>query len=90
MIFITSINLNHVVERVDMKIFNRYGQLVFETSNPDIEWEGTYRNTDTRLNSGVYYYICDVYEPRISGIEIRTLTGFIHLYKDSNAEPLTK
>jgi gliding motility-associated-like protein len=85
-----SINLNHIVEKVDMKIFNRYGQLVYETSDPDINWEGTYKNTDTRLKSGVYYYICDVYEPRISGTEIRTLTGFIHLYADGNAEPVTK
>ncbi len=85
-----SINLNGVIEKVDIKIFNRYGQLVFETSDPDINWKGTYRNTDTRLRSGVYYYICDVYEPRISGIEIRTLTGFIHLYTDKNAEVQTK
>lgn len=85
-----SINLNHVVNRVDMKIFNRYGQLVFETTNPDIEWEGTYRNTDTKLKTGVYYYICDVHEPRITGIEIRTLTGFIHLYADGDAQPITK
>lgn len=85
-----SINLNGVVEQVDMKIFNRYGQLVFETTNPDINWEGKYRSTETRLRSGVYYYICDVYEPRISGVEIRTITGFIHLYADSNVEPLSK
>jgi gliding motility-associated-like protein len=85
-----SINLNGVIEKVDMKIFNRYGQLVFETTDPDINWEGNYRNTETMLRSGVYYYICDVYEPRISGVEIRTLTGFIHLYADSNAEPATK
>jgi len=86
----TSINLNSVVEQVDMKIFNRYGQLVYETTNPDINWEGNYRNTETRLSSGVYYYICDVFEPRISGVEVRTITGFIHLYADSNAEAPTK
>jgi gliding motility-associated-like protein len=86
----TSINLNHVIEKVDMKIFNRYGQLVKETSDPDINWDGKYRETDVRLKTGVYYYICDVYEPRISGIEIRTLTGFIHIYADGNAESITK
>lgn len=85
-----SININGVVEKVDMKIFNRYGQLVFETTDPDINWQGYYRNTETKLRSGVYYYICDVYEPRISGVEIRTLTGFIHLYADSNVEPFAK
>jgi gliding motility-associated-like protein len=83
-------NLNTIVQKVDMKIFNRYGQLVFETTVPAIEWKGTYRNTDTQLSSGVYYYICDVYEPRISGIEIRTLVGFIHLYAEGHAEENTK
>ena len=83
-------NLNHVVEKVDMKVFNRYGELVFETSDPDINWNGKYRNTDRKLVSGVYYYICDVYEPRITGIEIRTLVGFIHLYADGNGKSLTK
>ena len=35
--------------------------------------------------SGVYYYICDVYEPRITGIEVRNLVGFIHVYTDKTS-----
>jgi gliding motility-associated-like protein len=85
-----STNVNNLVKKVDMKIFNRYGQLVKETSDPDINWDGKYRNTDSKVSSGVYYYICDVYEPRISGTEIRTLVGFIHLYAEGYAEELTK
>jgi hypothetical protein len=38
----------------------------------------------------VYYYICDVYEPRISGTEVRALVGFIHLYKEGHAVENTK
>jgi gliding motility-associated-like protein len=83
-------NPNYFIEKVDMKIFNRYGQLVFDTSDPDIQWDGKYRNTDNKLSTGVYYYICDVYEPRISGTEIRTLVGFIHLYADGDAKSITK
>lgn len=85
----TSNNLNNVVEKVDMKIFNRYGQLVFETSDPAIGWNGKYRNSDNLVTSGVYYYICDVYEPRISGVEIRTLVGFIHVYVEGYAGETT-
>lgn len=85
-----SSNLNNVVDKVDMKIFNRYGQLVYETDDPAISWEGKYRNSDNRVASGVYYYICDVYEPRISGIEIRTLVGFIHVYAEGYAGETTK
>jgi gliding motility-associated-like protein len=83
-------NLNHVIEKVDMRIFNRYGQLVYDTHDPDINWKGYYRETNTKLPSGVYYYICDVYEPRIGGVSIRTLTGFIHLFAEGHAETITK
>ncbi len=82
-------NPNHFVDKVDMKIFNRYGQLVYETSDADIKWDGKYRNTENKLATGVYYYVCDVYEPRISGIEIRTLVGFIHLYAEGDGKTIT-
>ena len=84
-------NLNNAIENVDMKIFNRYARLVYETNDPDISWNGKYRDTDKSLPSGVYYYSCDVYEPRLSGIFINTLTGFIHLYAEGESgEILTK
>ncbi len=85
-----SSNLNNVIEKVDMKIFNRYGQLIYETNDPAINWNGKYKNTDSTVPSGVYYYICDVYEPRISGTEIRTLVGFIHVYAEGYAGETTK
>jgi len=88
--FYLSLNLNNVIEKVDMKIFNRYGQIVYETHDPAINWNGNVKNSDTRVASGVYYYICDVYEPRISGIEIRTLVGFIHVFAEGHAEEPTK
>ncbi len=78
-----SLNLNNVIKQVNMKIYNRYGQLVYETTDPDINWKGDGK-------SGVYYYICDVYEPRISGIEVRALSGFIHVYAEGRNENFTK
>jgi gliding motility-associated-like protein len=82
-------NLNNIIEKVDMKIFNRLGQLVYETTDPAINWDGKYRSSDKKVPSGVYYYICDVYEPRITGIEIRTLVGFIHVYSEGHAGEIT-
>jgi gliding motility-associated-like protein len=88
--FFISSNVNNLVQKVDMKIFNRYGQLVKETSDPAIKWDGKFRETNNKVPSGVYYYICDVYEPRISGVEVRTLVGFIHVYAEGYAEEFTK
>jgi gliding motility-associated-like protein len=73
-------NLNNAIKTVNMQIFNRFGSLVYETHDPAINWNGKYRNSNLDVPPGVYYYICDVYEPRIIGTTIRTLTGFIHLY----------
>jgi len=75
------------VEEIDMKIYNRWGLLVFETENPDINWDGKIDGTDRLVSPGVYYYICDVYEQRLSGIEATTLTGFIHVYSGEENEP---
>ncbi|MBI4647986.1 MAG: gliding motility-associated C-terminal domain-containing protein [Bacteroidia bacterium] len=73
----------YFVEKIDMKIFNRWGQLVFMTDNPDINWDGKHIDTHKFVPNGIYYYICDVYEYRLTGIEPRTITGFIHIYGDS-------
>lgn len=83
-------NLNGVVERVDMKIFNRFGVLVYETNDPAINWDGRYKNTNNEVPSGVYYYVCDVFEPRLGGVQVRTLVGFIHVYQEGNAGEVTK
>jgi gliding motility-associated-like protein len=71
-------NLNGYIKKVNMKIYNRYGKEMFATANPDIKWDGRYN--DKLVSTGVYYYICDVYEPRINGTLLKTLSGFIHVY----------
>ncbi len=83
-----AVNINNYVKEVDMKIYNRWGKLVFETTDPDINWDGRYQQTQRFVPSGVYYYICDVYEPRISGMHLKNLNGFIHVYSSDDAEPL--
>jgi gliding motility-associated-like protein len=72
--------------KVEIKIFNRWGQLVFQSDdNPLIEWNGTYMKSKKIVAPGVYYYICDVYEPRITGVEVRNIVGFIHVFTDKSS-----
>lgn len=68
------------VERVDFKLFNRWGQLVFETDNPGIDWDGTNLNGEA-LPSGTYYYVAQVFERRLSGIvpSEGQLSGYVEL-----------
>lgn len=71
------------VEKVELKIYNRWGQLVFETENPDINWDGRYMGNGQKVPDGVYHYVCDVYEHRLTGIEPRNIVGFVHVLGSS-------
>lgn len=71
------------VEKVDFKVYNRWGKLVFETTDPDINWDGTYKKTNKKVPDGIYYYVCDVYEHRLTGLEPRYMVGFVHIYTQS-------
>lgn len=71
------------VEKVDFKVYNRWGKLVFETDDPDINWDGTPMNSDEKVSDGIYYYVCDVYEHRLTGLEPRYMVGFIHIFTQS-------
>ncbi|MCQ2253078.1 MAG: gliding motility-associated C-terminal domain-containing protein [Bacteroidales bacterium] len=68
------------VDHVEMTITNRWGKVVFETTNPDINWDGTDKNTGTLVPDGVYFYRCVVYEYRLTGLEPRDLEGYITVF----------
>lgn len=72
------------IKDIDIKIYDRWGLLMFETTNPDINWDG--RNKDTKIMSsdGTYYYVCTVNEIRVEGIKPRSLKGFIQLINSKN------
>jgi gliding motility-associated-like protein len=74
------------VERIDMKVYNRWGALVFQTEDPDINWDGRFKNTNRLVTPGVYYYIADVYENRLTGLEVRNLVGFVYVITEKGAE----
>jgi gliding motility-associated-like protein len=66
-----------MVEKIDFKLFNRNGLLIFSTSEPKINWDGTYKGRI--VSPGVYFYQCDVFERRITGLEQFHLSGFVHV-----------
>ncbi len=71
------------VNHIDLKIFNRWGQLVFETDKPAIEWNGTDYKTDRNVPDGVYYYTCAVLEQTQNGQSVKALdlNGYIHVVR---------
>ena len=76
------------VKDIDITIFNRWGQVMFETTDPDILWDGKRKDTQKQASSGVYFYICTVNEIRLSGIVPRELKGHITLLNEENPVPI--
>jgi len=68
-----------------MKVYSRWGILVFQTSDPDINWDGKQMNSDNIVSPGVYYYIADVYENRLTGLEVRNIVGFVYVFTEQKA-----
>ena len=81
---------NQFVVRVDMKIYNRYGVLVYQTEDAEIKWDGRDLTTGQIVKTGVYYYMCDVYEPRLTGILPRNISGFVHVFTQKKGHNQTK
>jgi gliding motility-associated-like protein len=70
------------VEKVEFRIFNRWGEELFYTEEPEINWTGIDQKTNLPLLEGVYFYSCKVFTRKLSGIESFDLSGFIHLIRN--------
>jgi gliding motility-associated-like protein len=68
------------VKEVDVKIYDRWGVLLFETKDPNIYWDGRDMQQKKLCTDGVYYYTCVVSEVHLSGIVQRELKGFVQLF----------
>lgn len=71
------------VESIDLKIHNRYGTIVFESTDPDILWNGTDLKSNQILADGVYYYVITVNTYRLEGIVAEKFAGTIQLQNGS-------
>jgi gliding motility-associated-like protein len=70
------------VESIQLTIFNRWGSIVFETTDPDILWDGTSSETGELVSDGVYYYTCTVFSIRLTGLVPVNLSGYVTLFGD--------
>ena len=61
----------------DMKIWNRWGELIFETSNPNEGWNGQKYNTGEPSPQGVYLCVVTFTSPRNQKSEIKSYTTLI-------------
>ncbi|HPE34173.1 MAG TPA: gliding motility-associated C-terminal domain-containing protein [Bacteroidales bacterium] len=69
------------VERIKLTIFNRWGKIVYETSDPWFEWDGKNQQNNQECSEGVYFYVCDVFEIQLEGLTKRTITGSVMILR---------
>lgn len=70
------------IESIEMNIFNRWGELVFQTTDANINWNGENKRGQA-LPSGTYFYTCKVFEQRVTGTvpAQEVLRGYIDLIR---------
>ncbi len=66
------------IETINFTVYNRWGQVVFTTHDPQINWNGE-NQAGKNLSDGVYYYVCEAYESQ-GGAPI-SLSGYIELIR---------
>lgn len=54
---------NNDYELFHLYIYNRQGQLVYETTDPKFEWDGTYMGSGDKCPQGAYVYFCNYRKP---------------------------
>lgn len=83
--FFTASSYKDVAE-LDIQIFNRWGTMVYQSTNPndffENGWDGTDMNTGEPCSDGVYYYVAKFTPVSIVRAEEQVAKGFVHLFRN--------
>jgi len=64
-------------ESFSLKIFNRDGQLVFESDNPNQVWDGSHIQGDYYVQNGVYVWMIEYTTTTLEGLATEELRGHV-------------
>jgi len=70
---------NCLLQNYSLKIFNRWGALIFETSDIETGWNGRFRNKD--IDEGVYIYLLEFEFNQMGEVIKKTLSGDVTAVK---------
>lgn len=70
-----------LIEQFKMVVFNRWGNVVYDSANPLIAWDGKDRLTHLDCSQGTYFYICDITYQGFMGRETMCLKGSITIVR---------
>ncbi|MFI5141301.1 MAG: gliding motility-associated C-terminal domain-containing protein [Bacteroidia bacterium] len=72
---------NRYIQSVDFTLYNRWGEIVYENTNPALGWDGKSKQMKQPVPDGVYFYTCTVNERHFYGIKEIKLKGFVQVIK---------
>lgn len=73
------IGQNFEVESYNVKIYDRWGKLVWQTDNPLKHWDGTTLNTTKDAKQGMYVYVFTM--KKFNTFEPKVISGTVTLYR---------
>lgn len=73
---------NRFVSQIDLKIFNTWGNLIFETQDPEINWNGQ-DDSGKSYDQGTYYYTCRIFDFSFEGTitEVDYISGYVQILR---------
>ncbi|MBS1647297.1 MAG: gliding motility-associated C-terminal domain-containing protein [Bacteroidetes bacterium] len=72
---------NRYIKSVDFVMYNRWGEVVYENSNPALGWDGKTKQMKQPAPDGTYFYTCTYYEIHYYGLVEKKIKGFVQLIR---------
>jgi len=70
------------VTGIEIRIFNRWGRTVFETTDPEIMWDGKEMKSDIDVADGTYFYNCTIHFATLDGEHEQMIQGSVSIYRE--------
>ena len=67
------------VDEYELLIFNRWGDVIFNTNDPSLGWDGTYKNQLVQMD--VYVYLIRIKGKKDSHLKFEEYKGLITVIK---------
>lgn len=70
------------VDSIDLFVYNRWGRKVFQTNDPDINWDGRDYLSHQKVSAGTYYYSCDIFIETLNGPKKIAIHGTVTILNE--------
>ena len=66
-------------ESYNVQVYDRWGKLIWQTDNPEVQWDGKMRSSLKDVKQGLYAYVFTL--RKFNTFEPKIITGTVTLYR---------